>query len=176
MIRPVWILIVVAALFPGAALARDDASSVFDRLPPNGKQMVLDEALALNIISEHVRAANDIAKQMLAEVGNPTTASALNDDAQLFSTEAATAWLDCELLDGGLETHVSDAAFNRMRDKAAKLFKLSNQVSTKQDLFDLRLMLNTLNSTVRNDVWAFKAKWGVDYECALGKQACSAAQ
>lgn len=140
--------------------------AVLRKLTQKSRQLVVDEASTLQLIWQHVRNADQIAKLMNAELGK-SPASDLEANAKDFKSEAAAAFLECELLEAGLDIRVTDEQFRDMNKAASSQFSISRGVSAGEYHFLLGLMLNTLNQTAANESAAFKAKWGVAYTSAL---------
>jgi hypothetical protein len=174
---PSWLLasiVLVVSLVPATA---QTSVPLFYDLPPKGRQLASDEANTLNMIWNHVHNADQIANQILARINSSTTgfwgtimqrvpgsaASDMDIDSRIFTSEASTALVECDLLDGGLEDHVSDEQYKEYQQNASHFFTLTNQVSLNQYRFDLQLMLKTLDKTATTESAAFKAEWGVSY-------------
>jgi hypothetical protein len=172
-----FILSVVVVGFSSLAMA---GQPLFYSLPPKGKQIALDEALALSLIAEHVRNADELASRLLPRINRSTgsagtigrffrTESTLDfdGDSRLLQSEAATALTQSTLLGWGVENRVSDEDYAAAQRAARSVVTLWNDNSPDQYRFHLKLILKTLHETATVDMAAFKAKWGVGYADVL---------
>jgi hypothetical protein len=155
--------------------------ALYNTVPSKGKQIALDEAMALDFAAEHVRIADEIAARMLPQINNSTTgwfgsvmlhfhgsaASLLATDSNDFTSEAATAFEEITLLNGGIENSLLDTDYKKQQEVADSIFTLRNRTEPNVYRIQLQNMLQTLRQAVHAAAIGFKAKWGVSYAEAL---------